>query len=83
MFRYGERGVLCSGMKREVWCVHVRRERCVVFRNEERESCAVFRYEERGVLCSGMKRERCAVFRYEERGVLCSDMKREVCCVQI
>ena len=57
-----KRGLLCS-----VW----------------RERCAVFKYEERGVLFSGMKRERCAVFRYEERGVLCSDMKREVCFVQV
>ena len=48
MFRYEERGVLCSGMKREVWCVQVRRERCVVFR-----------FEERDILCSGMKREVC------------------------
>ena len=50
MFRYEERGVLCSGTKRELCCVQVRKE-----------TCAVFRHEERGVLCSGMKREVCCV----------------------
>ena len=41
MFMYEERGVLCSGMKREVGCVRVRGERGVLCLGMKREVCCV------------------------------------------